>query len=431
VEDINVVPLLDEVGEHSQGVSLRDDPALHPLCRKGVDVDGVGTHHRGGGFGYELIGDGSGFSGALQAEEQIGILVGGDHLHLRRSIIDCPALRYRKLEFERRMVKGVGLNVALARILAEDQAVDARQILGTVDCKTAARELGLPFPGFVPHRPDAIFGIGVGREPLRQTAAGAPLVHALKGLEKGGHTVGVVEGFARVLDTQVVRLPLIITAEFEKKHADAETGDIGVLPELFREHRTEREPDLGQLLLGIVIRGMARGDMTQLVAENTGQLGLVVEIGENAARHIDVAARHSKGIDHIGIEDLERIGQIRTVRYLGHLLTNAVDVGCQGGIVIEAIGGDDLGVGLLTESNLVALGEQHKLTLSGHRIDGTGDQPADQQQRCYDGNPACMAFHFTSLYILLLPAGTLPDAAGSPAPSVPRSGYTYHPALDG
>ena len=66
--------------------------------------------------------------------------------------------------------------------------------------------------------------------------------------------------------------------------------------------RTVR-PDAGLRLPRVGLRRVARGDVADLVTEHAGQLGFVVEIREDAARHVDVAARQRERVDRGTVDD--------------------------------------------------------------------------------------------------------------------------------
>ena len=59
--------------------------------------------------------------------------------------------------------------------------------------------------------------------------------------------------------------------------------------------------------LPLALRGVALGDVAELVAHRGGELGLVVHQGEQAARHEDVAARQGMGVGHRLVEDEEAV----------------------------------------------------------------------------------------------------------------------------
>ena len=77
---------------------------------------------------------------------------------------------------------------------------------------------------------------------------------------------------------------------------------------------SDREADAGLRLARVLLRGMTRGDVADLVAEHAGQLRLVVQIRQDAARDVDVAARQREGVDRGAVDNGERPRQVGPVR---------------------------------------------------------------------------------------------------------------------
>ena len=113
---------------------------------------------------------------------------------------------------------------------------------------------------------------------------------------------------------------------------------------------------------------MARGDVADLVAEHAGQLGLVVQIREKAARHIDVSAGQRERVDRGAVDDGERPRQVGAMRVARELLADLVDVALQVRIVVDAHLPADLGVLLLADRELLGLAEERHLLLAGDRV---------------------------------------------------------------
>ena len=82
---------------------------------------------------------------------------------------------------------------------------------------------------------------------------------------------------------------------------------------------------------------MARGDVADLVTQHGGQLGLGVQIGEDAAGDIDIPAGQREGVDLRGIHHQKLVLQTGAVTGLGQALADVVDIALQDGIVISAV----------------------------------------------------------------------------------------------
>ena len=82
---------------------------------------------------------------------------------------------------------------------------------------------------------------------------------------------------------------------------------------------------------------MPRGDVTDLVAKHAGELGFGVEIHEQAAIHVDVAAAGGEGVDGLVVEDEELeflVGQIAALR---DALADHVHVFLHGLVFVETV----------------------------------------------------------------------------------------------
>jgi hypothetical protein len=84
-----------------------------------------------------------------------------------------------------------------------------------------------------------------------------------------------------------------------------------------------------------------RGHVPDLVADDAGQLVLVVGQREEPARDVDVAAGQREGVRLLHVDDLEAVRQITPGRDGGEPLAHRANVGHQGRIVVQAhLGGD-------------------------------------------------------------------------------------------
>jgi hypothetical protein len=98
------------------------------------------------------------------------------------------------------------------------------------------------------------------------------------------------------------------------------------------------------------------------------QLRLVVHVGEDSARDVDVPTREGEGVDHRGVENPECVLQIRTVADRCELLTHVVDIGGKLRVVVETVRRHDLRIRRASHGDLLGLREQHELALAGDRV---------------------------------------------------------------
>ena len=71
--------------------------------------------------------------------------------------------------------------------------------------------------------------------------------------------------------------------------------------------------DLRRHRARVLVDAVACGDVADLVAEHGGELGLVLDVGHDAAGDVDVAARQREGVDLVAVEYRESVLKVRTV----------------------------------------------------------------------------------------------------------------------
>ena len=86
----------------------------------------------------------------------------------------------------------------------------------------------------------------------------------------------------------------------------------------------------------VLLHRMPRGDVADLVAEHAGQLRLVVEKRQDAARDVDESARQRERVDRRLIDDGELPRKVRPLRQLRETQPDVADVLCELGIVVDA-----------------------------------------------------------------------------------------------
>ena len=74
------------------------------------------------------------------------------------------------------------------------------------------------------------------------------------------------------------------------------------------------EPEAAAGRARVLLRGVPRRDVPDLMAQHAGQLGLVVQIRQDAARDVDEAAGQRERVDRRMIDDGERPRQVRPMR---------------------------------------------------------------------------------------------------------------------
>ncbi len=119
------------------------------------------------------------------------------------------------------MIENIIFNKTLPRIVAINNAIDMLQVFITVNFKFFTGIFLLQFFGFLFYIHHAVCRIGVCREPVGQAvSAGFSFACCIKHVKKVGHLCGVVPHFGTVLNTKVIRLPLVIARIFKKKQTN-------------------------------------------------------------------------------------------------------------------------------------------------------------------------------------------------------------------
>ena len=116
-----------------------------------------------------------------------------------------------------------------------------------------------------------------------------------------------------------------------------------------------------QCLVCLLAYLMARAYMPDLVPEHRGEFSFVVQVREDAAGDIDIAARKRKGVDFLAINDSEVPLQLRPLAGVCQFLADLVDVILQCLVLVDAVELDDLLVGLAALLDLTLLGHQRDI----------------------------------------------------------------------
>ena len=81
---------------------------------------------------------------------------------------------------------------------------------------------------------------------------------------------------------------------------------------------------------------MLRADVADLVAQHGRELRLVLYVGQDAARDVDVAALGRKGVDVVGVDDREMPLEFRARGVRGEFLADMLHVLLQLQVVVHA-----------------------------------------------------------------------------------------------
>ena len=186
---------------------------------------------------------------------------------------------------------------AFLRVVAEHHAVDLAQIAVAIDRPIAAVTIGRPH---LLHRRlyalHAIFRLRVRLQPIRRPVAIGDLINPRQRREKHRDLGGIPSARGRIFRAERVGLQLVLTAVFQEHGAETGLGKLAERPNLRHEDAADEHAHGCDRRPRILLRGMARGHVPDFMPEHAGQLGLIVQIRQNAARDVDVSARQRERV---------------------------------------------------------------------------------------------------------------------------------------
>ena len=342
----------------------------------------------------KLLGDGLGglversARGRHQDEQGLASRVG--HLELLGRVLMLPASGHGEADFQLGVVKHAVFDEALLGVFAIHHAVDEAQVLVAVHGELGVAVGLFPLLGQLLHGVVPVFGVGVGGEEIGNGFFAALSLLTGQGLEKIGHLAGIVANFGRVLHAQLIGLPLVVAAEFQKQQLHALHGLVAKLRHLGREYHGAHQPHLAQNGLGLLPGRVPGRNVPDFVAQDPGKLGFVVEMSHNTPREIHVAAGHGKRVNHRRIDDLELILQAAAVRDGGHLLPFLVDEFLHLRVGIQTELGRHGWVRLRAHGHFLAFGYQDDFFFAS---DGVHGAAAKKQNRCRANRQSKTCFH--------------------------------------
>jgi hypothetical protein len=110
--------------------------------------------------------------------------------------------------------------------------------------------------------------IGMGRLPLGQATATSQLLGALQHLEDADHLTRVVSPGERVTKAELIGLRLIVATVLEEHQSQSGSGDLAILRDRWRQHRSDAQADRRDLLPAHLLHTVPGRDVTTLVAQD-------------------------------------------------------------------------------------------------------------------------------------------------------------------
>ena len=159
------------------------------------------------------------------------------------------------------------------------------------------------------------------------------------------------------------------------------------------QHRRGQHTERGEHALRLALLRMLLRDMRDLVADHRGELGLRVQVHQQAAMQINEAATGGEGVDGVIVDDDELPLRIGELAHLGDALPDLADVVLQRLILVDAVGLEDLLVRLACARAFLGLlrlrlAEAHRSGSQQQQCQACRDEPSHVAHRHDDlGGP--------------------------------------------
>ena len=196
------------------------------------------------------------------------------------------------------------------------------------------------------------------------------------------HRLRVIAAACQILRAQMICFQFVLAPVAGEQRTAKQVGEVmpGLGPEFRHKNGDDGNTDIGGLCRALLAYAVARGDVSDLVAQYRCHLGFRIQVGKNAARDVDIAAGQGEGIDFRGVEYGEVVMDIGAVAVFGDFLAHAVDVALQRWVGIDLVLLAHVGIGRASQRNLLLLGHHHEILFAA---DGIGRTSA-QGQCCND-----------------------------------------------
>src|SRR5262245_4621008 len=198
--------------------------------------------------------------------------------------------------------------------------------------------------------------------------------------KKAADFAWIVAGPRCILHAQAVGFPFVVSTESQKENADRVSSNITELSEGWRKRAADSQTNWGEPCTRQLANGMPSCNVTDFMPHHGGELGFVMDVGQNAASQVDVSARDREGVHYRRIHNGKMPFQIRTVRHGDEFSSERLDVRLGYGMVRKTVLGANLLITLLPHGNLLTLRHENDLAFSSHRIAGAGRECCDGHQ---------------------------------------------------
>ncbi len=194
----------------------------------------------------------------------------------------------------------------------------------------------------------------------------------LEHLQRAPHRARIVAGAREIGRAELVGLQLLVApVAGEQRRAERVDRDTaGLRADRRNEDLRDGDGDLRTLRGAQALHRVPRGHVAELVPDDAGELGLGVEVRQDAARDVDVAAGQREGVHVRGVDEHEPVRDAGPVARLGEPLADPLDVCLHAVRVVERVALLDLGVDLAADPQLLRFADEDEVLAAGDRIGG-------------------------------------------------------------
>ena len=308
---------------------------------------------------------------------------------LRLTVRHVPSGREFDREPQVRMQKRGAAHDALIRVVAVDDAVNPVQIPVVIGPEPFSALLRFTHGRL--HALHAILRRRMRLQPVRHALVVARLFDPAERRQHLRNAVGIPAGARHVLHAEAVGLRFVVAAVLQHQQTETALAELRERTRRRHEDAAENEPELRAGRSRVLLRCMTRRDVSDLVAEHAGQLRLVLQERQDAARYIDVAAGQGERVDGGDVDDGEVPRQVRTLGELREAKADVADVLLKRAVAVDAHLLADLGVLRLADLDFLVLAHQRELTLARGGIGRAGDRQHDERdgQTCSAALQGC------------------------------------------
>jgi hypothetical protein len=196
------------------------------------------------------------------------------------------------------------------------------------------------------------------------------LFYLIERLKERRHLQGVVAGPVHIQSPQFICLTLVLPTVTLEDGAQEQIG-AHCQPLRFGCQRYPDEDKLGPYGLLIFLDPVSRRHMAGLMPQDTRELSLVVEIGQEPPIYINIAPRQGKGVEDSGIHHHIVVRKFLAMVDPCYILSYLVDIPLKRRIIISAKLLQNGIAALFPHLYLILIAEEHDLRLVGDRVSGT------------------------------------------------------------